>query len=104
MGGNSYANYQRSHRTKWDDQTLWSLSTSGPNAFLFSSRSVMLESSLKSYLRCLKATDVISSPPSSSATSWYWRLCLYTVVLSVVLILFYTSFNFSFNSLVDERY
>ena len=50
MGGNSCANCQRSHRTKWDDQTLQSLSTSGPNAFLFSSRSVMLESSLKSYL------------------------------------------------------
>ena len=49
------------------------------NAFLFSSRSVMLESSLKSYLRCLKATDVTSLSPSTSATSWYWRLCLYTV-------------------------
>ena len=25
-------------------------------------------------------TDVTSLPPSTSATSWYWRLCLYTVV------------------------
>ena len=65
---------------KWDNQTLRSLSISGPNAFLFSSRSVMLESSLKSYIRCPKTTDVTSLPPSTLATSWYWRLCLYTVV------------------------
>ena len=71
MGGNSCASYQKSHRTKWDDRTLQSLSTSGPNAFLFSSRSAMLESSLKSYLRCLKTTDVTSLPPSTLATSWY---------------------------------
>ena len=38
-----------------------------------------IESSLKSYLHCLKTTDVISLPPSTSVTSWYWRLCLYTV-------------------------
>ena len=79
MDGNSCAKYQRSHRTKWDDQTLWTLSNSGPNAFLFSSRIVMLESSLKTYLRCQKATDVTTLPPRTSATSWYWRLCLYTV-------------------------
>ena len=53
---------------------------SGPNTFLFSSRSAMLESSLKSYLRSLKTTDATSLPPSTSATSWYCRLCLYTVV------------------------
>ena len=56
---------------KVDDRTLQTLSTSGPNTFLFGSRSVMLESSLKSCLHCVKATDVTSLPPSTSATSWY---------------------------------
>ena len=57
-GWKLWASYQRSHQTKWDNQTLRSLSTSRSNTFLFSFRSVMLESSLRSYLCCLKETDV----------------------------------------------
>ena len=103
MGGNCCANYQRSHRTKWDNRTLRSSSTSGPNAFLFSSKSVMLESSLKSYLRCLKTTDVTSLPPSTLATSWYWRLCLYTVVFKCSLHFVLHESQF-WLSLVDEHH
>ena len=54
---------------KVEQPTLQSLWTSCPSALLFGSRSVMLEASLKSYLRYMKAIDVTFLPPSTSATS-----------------------------------